>query len=72
MSTVLALYSCLFMRFAWMVKPRNYLLLAVHVVNEGAQLNLIRKKLEYDWSHPETATTVAVTADAKPEKTALQ
>ena len=47
-SAVLAFYSLLFMRFAWMVKPRNYLLLAVHAVNEGAQLNLIRKRLVYE------------------------
>lgn len=38
MTTALSFYSLLFMRFAWMVKPRNYLLMAVHVVNEGAQV----------------------------------
>ncbi|KAI9217103.1 hypothetical protein BC828DRAFT_391996 [Blastocladiella britannica] len=38
MTTALSIYSLLFMRFAWMVQPRNHLLLAVHVVNEGAQL----------------------------------
>ena len=26
------------MRFAWMVKPRNYLLLACHAANESMQL----------------------------------
>ena len=45
---VLAIYSLLFMRFAWMVTPRNYLLLGVHIVNETAQLNLIRKKLVHE------------------------
>jgi len=34
----LSLYSLLFMRFAWVVKPRNPLLFAVHFVNESAQL----------------------------------
>ncbi|GJM98938.1 hypothetical protein PR202_gb22772 [Eleusine coracana subsp. coracana] len=28
----------LFMRFAWMVQPRNYLLLACHASNESVQL----------------------------------
>lgn len=38
MTTALIFYSCLFMRFAWMVQPRNYLLFAVHVTNEACQL----------------------------------
>lgn len=44
MTCVLSVYSLLFMRFAWMVKPRNYLLLACHATNEVAQLNLLRQK----------------------------
>jgi len=36
--SALAVYSGLFMRFAWMVKPRNYLLLACHVTNESLQI----------------------------------
>ena len=48
MTAVLSVYSCLFMRFAWMVQPRNYLLLSVHAVNEVAQLNLLQKKLRYE------------------------
>ncbi|KNE69589.1 protein 44-like protein [Allomyces macrogynus ATCC 38327] len=38
MTIAMSVYSILFMRFAWMVKPRNYLLLGVHVTNETAQL----------------------------------
>ena len=38
MTLALVLYSALFMRFAWKVQPRNYLLLACHVTNEVAQL----------------------------------
>ncbi|KAK9292954.1 hypothetical protein L1049_020936 [Liquidambar formosana] len=38
MTAVLCVYSALFMRFAWMVQPRNYLLLATHVSNESVQL----------------------------------
>jgi hypothetical protein len=38
MTAALLLYSALFMRFAWMVQPRNYLLFACHATNESAQL----------------------------------
>lgn len=37
-ATAMCVYSCLFMRFAWMVQPRNYLLLACHASNETVQL----------------------------------
>ena len=37
MTAVLCGYSLLFMRFAWMVTPRNYLLLVTHVCNESVQ-----------------------------------
>jgi Mitochondrial pyruvate carriers len=35
---VMCVYSLLFMRFAWEVKPRNYLLFACHMSNETVQL----------------------------------
>ncbi|CAN6217475.1 unnamed protein product [Urochloa humidicola] len=38
MSAAMCVYSGLFMRFAWMVQPRNYLLLACHASNESVQL----------------------------------
>ncbi|KAF9922469.1 pyruvate transporter mpc1 [Linnemannia zychae] len=38
MTAALSVYSLLFMRFAWMVQPRNYLLFACHFTNESAQL----------------------------------
>ncbi|KAJ3129622.1 pyruvate transporter mpc1 [Nowakowskiella sp. JEL0407] len=37
MTTALLLYSCMFMRFAWRVEPRNMLLFACHFTNAGAQ-----------------------------------
>lgn len=43
----LAVYSLLFMRFAWMVQPRNYLLLACHASNEAGQLFLLKRR--WDW-----------------------
>ncbi|EJD04128.1 UPF0041-domain-containing protein [Fomitiporia mediterranea MF3/22] len=38
MTTALACYSLVFMRFAWRVQPRNYLLFACHFTNATAQL----------------------------------
>ncbi|KII86441.1 hypothetical protein PLICRDRAFT_44034 [Plicaturopsis crispa FD-325 SS-3] len=37
MTPTLAVYSAVFMRFAWMVQPRNYLLFACHITNFTAQ-----------------------------------
>jgi mitochondrial pyruvate carrier 1 len=37
-AAAMCVYSGLFMRFAWMVQPRNYLLLACHASNESVQL----------------------------------
>eukprot|EP00842_Homolaphlyctis_polyrhiza_P001313 jgi/Hompol1/2182/HPOL_002856-RA len=47
MTSALSVYSLLFMRFAWEVQPRNYLLLLVHVVNEGAQLTQAYRYYDY-------------------------
>ncbi|KAF8506680.1 hypothetical protein F5888DRAFT_1603199 [Russula emetica] len=38
MTSALAAYSMVFMRFAWKVEPRNYLLFACHVTNATAQI----------------------------------
>lgn len=35
--SALILYSCVFMRFAWKVQPRNMLLFACHFTNATAQ-----------------------------------
>ncbi len=43
----MCVYSLLFMRFAWMIQPRNYLLLACHASNEVVQLNQMRRYWEY-------------------------
>lgn len=50
MTGVLCVYSLLFMRFAWMVQPRNYLLLACHASNEAAQLYQLSRKVNYEMS----------------------
>ena len=41
----MCVYSLLFMRFAWMITPRNYILLACHASNECVQLNQMRRYL---------------------------
>ncbi|XP_068654674.1 mitochondrial pyruvate carrier 1-like isoform X1 [Aristolochia californica] len=43
MTAVMCVYSGLFMRFAWMVQPRNYLLLACHACNETVQLYQLQR-----------------------------
>ncbi|RLN48765.1 hypothetical protein BBJ28_00012748 [Nothophytophthora sp. Chile5] len=43
----LSVYSLIFMRFAWMVKPRNYLLLVCHASNETAQLYQLQRGLRF-------------------------
>jgi len=47
MTGTMVVYSSLFIRFAWAVQPRNYLLFACHTFNVGAQLNQLRRALEY-------------------------
>jgi len=37
MTSAMTVYSTIFMRFAWRVQPRNYLLLACHATNTTAQ-----------------------------------
>jgi len=37
MTSAMASYSMVFMRFAWAVQPRNYLLFACHATNATAQ-----------------------------------
>jgi hypothetical protein len=46
MTVALSMYSILFMRFAWAVQPRNYLLFACHFANEGAQVTLSAHKVD--------------------------
>jgi hypothetical protein len=56
MSATQVVYSGLFMRFAWQVQPRNYILLGCHTANVAAQLNQVRRWGFYECQeHPETA-----------------
>ncbi|KAL7543169.1 hypothetical protein ACHAXR_012862 [Thalassiosira sp. AJA248-18] len=47
MTGVLLVYSSLFARWAWIVKPQNLLLAGCHVANIGAQGNQLRRAVEY-------------------------
>lgn len=49
MFLALCLYSAMFMRFAWMVQPRNLLLFACHFTNEGAQLVQLSRFVNYNF-----------------------
>lgn len=42
-----AVYSLLFMRFAWRVQPRNYLLLACHACNEVVQAYNLNRHVQW-------------------------
>ncbi|PON95309.1 Mitochondrial pyruvate carrier [Trema orientale] len=46
MTAVMCVYSAMFMRFSWMVRPRNYHLLACHVSNETVQLYQLSRWLK--------------------------
>jgi mitochondrial pyruvate carrier 2 len=55
MTAVMIGYSSLFVRFAWAVQPRNYLLFACHSFNIAAQLNQMRRAIEYKIANVPTA-----------------
>eukprot|EP01024_Parvocaulis_polyphysoides_P019160 TRINITY_DN1862_c0_g1_i1.p3 TRINITY_DN1862_c0_g1~~TRINITY_DN1862_c0_g1_i1.p3 ORF type:complete len:115 (-),score=11.08 TRINITY_DN1862_c0_g1_i1:188-532(-) len=55
MTSALCVYSMLFMKFAWDVQPRNYLLFACHACNEVVQLNLLRKWYQATQMSPKVA-----------------
>ena len=48
MTMTLFFYSCLFMRFAWMVNPRNMFLFSCHFSNASMQLYLLKRRYTYD------------------------
>jgi len=50
MTTALCVYSLLFIRFAWRIQPRNYLLMGCHVFNEGVQLHHVERKVRQIYS----------------------
>eukprot|EP00158_Paraphelidium_tribonemae_P000901 Partr_v1_DN23643_c0_g1_i2_m18845 putative Brain protein 44-like len=49
MTVALSVYSLLFMRFAWVVQPRNLLLLSCHATNEAMQLTQLARYIQYNY-----------------------
>jgi len=47
MTTTLAFYSALFMRFAYKVQPRNWLLFVCHATNETTQLYQLSRFVDF-------------------------
>ena len=72
MTGVLCVYSVLFMRFAWVIQPRNYLLFSCHASNEGVQLNQMRRwgqwrvGPDYPQAAPASLLPAAAKAATKP------
>jgi len=66
MTSVLIVYSSLFARWAWIVKPQNLLLASCHVTNVAAQLNQLRRALNYklEQGHKEDVEKFVYTAVA--------
>lgn len=50
MTTVLFFYSCMFMRFAYRVTPRNYMLFTCHLSNATCQSYLLYRKKSAEWA----------------------
>jgi Mitochondrial pyruvate carriers len=55
MTPVLIVYSSLFARWAWVVKPQNLLLCGCHVTNVLAQGNQLRRALEHKMQNGQEA-----------------
>jgi len=55
----MCVYSLLFMRFAWEVRPRNYLLLTCHACNEAVQLWQLNRWWQWRQAGPAGAAAAA-------------
>ncbi len=66
MTSVLCGYSLLFMRFAWMVTPRNYFLLVTHMCNEAVQSYQLSRALQV--RKPDAAAAAVPAAAPAPAK----
>ncbi|XP_037953196.1 mitochondrial pyruvate carrier 1-like [Teleopsis dalmanni] len=61
MTLALTLYSCVFMRFAWKVTPRNMLLFACHITNSTAQSVQGVRYINYNFLSKEKSEVAALT-----------
>jgi len=53
MTGALVVYSGLFMRFAWRVQPRNYILLACHTANANVQAYNLQRWARWAYATPD-------------------
>ncbi|KAK7064243.1 mitochondrial pyruvate carrier [Favolaschia claudopus] len=67
MTTALVCYSMVFMRFAWRVQPRNYLLFACHFTNATAQAVQDARFVNY-WYYGGREKKLGVTIDDVADK----
>lgn len=67
MTLALCIYSATFMRFAWVVIPRNYLLFACHAINEGAQLGQGARFINYHYMGGNKRDATKIKEDIKAE-----
>ncbi|CAL6326799.1 unnamed protein product [Bathycoccus prasinos] len=69
MTGTLCLYSALFMRFAWRVEPRNYILFACHATNECVQMYNFQRWARWSLNNPTSSITSSAinTGDVIPE-----
>lgn len=72
MTFTLCAYSCMFMRFAWRVTPRNYILFACHACNFTAQSVLLSKKILWQRQQNATEQSTNGLTDVLPALTAAQ
>uniref|UniRef100_A0A7S3UBV8 Mitochondrial pyruvate carrier n=1 Tax=Picocystis salinarum TaxID=88271 RepID=A0A7S3UBV8_9CHLO len=64
MTAAMCVYSMLFMRFAWMVQPRNYLLFACHMSNESVQLYQMSRWVQWHQGQPKDPSPPTFAASA--------
>lgn len=69
MTGTLCLYSALFMRFAWRVEPRNYILFACHATNECVQMYNFQRWARWSLNNPTSSISSSAinTGDVIPE-----
>ena len=65
MQMILTTYSILFMRFALIVKPKNYLLFTCHVSNTYLQANLLMKRLKFESERKAKGLSIELTDSSK-------
>lgn len=60
MTFALLCYSGIFMRFAWVIIPRNLLMLSMHVANSGVQGYHLTRKINYELNKPKEVPLASV------------